>query len=82
MKCPTCNDVNLVISERYGTEINFCPVCRGIWLFRGELDKIIERDSVPQVQQKHEDRKPKKYDGPHGYKKKKCKSFFGELLDF
>jgi len=41
MKCPTCN-VSLVMSERQGIEIDYCPQCRGVWLDRGELDKIIE----------------------------------------
>ena len=43
MKCPVCNGVNLQIAERQGIEIDYCPQCRGIWLDRGELDKIIER---------------------------------------
>lgn len=43
MKCPVCNNVNLVMSERQGVEIDYCPECRGVWLDRGELDKIIER---------------------------------------
>ena len=47
MKCPVCNNVNLVMSERQGIEIDYCPDCRGVWLDRGELDKIIER-SAPQ----------------------------------
>ena len=42
MKCPLCNE-NLVMSERQGIEIDYCPKCRGVWLDRGELDKIIER---------------------------------------
>ena len=44
MKCPTCN-VDLVMSERQGIEIDYCPQCRGVWLDRGELDKIIERSA-------------------------------------
>jgi len=43
MKCPTCTTVDLVMSERQGIEIDYCPTCRGVWLDRGELDKIIER---------------------------------------
>lgn len=43
MKCPVCTTENLVMSERQGIEIDYCPNCRGIWLDRGELDKIIER---------------------------------------
>jgi len=45
MNCPTCN-VTLQISERQGIEIDYCPQCRGIWLDRGELDKIIERAAL------------------------------------
>lgn len=42
MKCPSCN-VDLVMSERQGVEIDYCPQCRGVWLDRGELDKIIDK---------------------------------------
>ena len=42
MKCPTDGSV-LVMSERSGVEIDYCPTCRGVWLDRGELDKILER---------------------------------------
>jgi len=42
MKCPTCA-IDLVMSERSGIEIDYCPTCRGVWLDRGELDKIIAR---------------------------------------
>ena len=45
MKCPVCKDVTLLMSEKHGVEIDYCPNCRGIWLDRGELDKIIERVS-------------------------------------
>jgi Zn-finger nucleic acid-binding protein len=45
MKCPTCSDERLVMTERSGIEIDYCPTCRGVWLDRGELDKIIERSS-------------------------------------
>lgn len=43
MKCPVCKDVTLLMSEKNGVEIDYCPECRGIWLDRGELDKIIDR---------------------------------------
>ena len=46
MKCPVCTSVNLVMSERQGVEIDYCPECRGVWLDRGELDKIIERSTT------------------------------------
>jgi Zn-finger nucleic acid-binding protein len=48
MQCPVCIDEMLRISERQGIEIDYCPRCRGVWLDRGELDKIIERaNDVP-----------------------------------
>jgi len=43
MKCPVCTAPDLVMSERQGIEIDYCPKCRGIWLDRGELDKLIEK---------------------------------------
>ena len=47
MKCPICNSIDLIIAERQGVEIDYCPQCRGIWLDRGEIDKIIERSYAP-----------------------------------
>ena len=46
MRCPVCKDVDLVMSERSRVEIDYCPSCRGVWLDRGELDKIIERSTT------------------------------------
>ena len=51
MKCPVCKDVDLVMSERQGVEIDYCPSCRGVWLDRGELDKIIEKSATYQTNQ-------------------------------
>ena len=45
MDCPVDGDT-LVMSERQGIEIDYCPRCRGVWLDRGELDKVIERSST------------------------------------
>jgi hypothetical protein len=42
VKCPVCPDSVLAISERRGVEIDYCPTCRGVWLDRGELDKLVE----------------------------------------
>ena len=42
MKCPACNE-ELKLAERTGIEIDYCAKCRGVWLDRGELDKLIER---------------------------------------
>jgi uncharacterized protein len=44
MKCPNCNET-LIMADRQGIEIDYCPNCRGVWLDRGELDKIIERSA-------------------------------------
>ena len=45
MNCPVCN-VTLQMTERQGIEIDYCPQCRGVWLDRGELDKLIERSAA------------------------------------
>jgi Zn-finger nucleic acid-binding protein len=45
MDCPVCSNVKLVMSERQGIEIDYCPNCRGVWLDRGELDKIIDKSA-------------------------------------
>jgi hypothetical protein len=45
MKCPACTTADLLMSERQGIEIDYCPQCRGVWLDRGELDKIVERSA-------------------------------------
>nr|CBA26928.1 hypothetical protein Csp_G39090 [Curvibacter putative symbiont of Hydra magnipapillata] len=49
MKCPHCTDSTLVMTERQGVEIDYCPSCRGVWLDRGELDKLLEKASGPAV---------------------------------
>ena len=50
MKCPSCNTA-LTMSERSGIEIDYCPQCRGVWLDKGELDKIIEKSSSAESSQ-------------------------------
>lgn len=74
MQCPI-DKTNLVMSERSGIEIDYCPQCRGIWLDRGELDKIIERSeqaqpASPQPQQPYQGpnypQQSGKHDGQHG----------------
>jgi hypothetical protein len=57
MSCPVCR-VPLSMSDRQGIEIDYCPQCRGVWLDRGELDKIVER-SVPQSGGASQDRAPR-----------------------
>jgi Zn-finger nucleic acid-binding protein len=49
MKCPACKEPDLVMSERQGVEIDYCPTCRGVWLDRGELDKIIDKSMEPTI---------------------------------
>lgn len=46
MKCPVCVTIDLMMTERQTVEIDYCPQCRGVWLDRGELDKIIERSAA------------------------------------
>jgi hypothetical protein len=93
MDCPVCTGVNLVMSERQGIEIDYCPKCRGVWLDRGELDKIIERSAAgttvqapPAAPASHSnERQHHGHAYPqHGdpYRKKKREGFLGELFDF
>ncbi len=91
MKCPNCDSL-LVMSERQGIEIDYCPNCRGVWLDRGELDKIIEKSMGAEKTQQ-----TKPYDNNKGYKKeynddddyqkrnyqqKRKGGFLGNLFDF
>lgn len=87
MKCPTCNET-LLISEKKGIEIDYCPKCRGIWLDRGELEKILERSADHYAKRENYDSDYKKYGyneygGDYGNKNshKKKKSFLSELFD-
>jgi len=89
MNCPTCPDTMLVMADRSGVEIDYCPKCRGVWLDRGELDKIIERSAgaapapvaaAPQPQQQQYPQQ--QYPQQQHYKQKKKSSFLGEIFDF
>ena len=85
MKCPTCTETDLVMTDRQGVEIDYCPKCRGVWLDRGELDKIIERSSQPTPSSRRDDDDwddDDKYKYQYGKKKSKTKSIFGEIFDF
>ena len=76
MKCPVCPATELLMTEREGAEIDYCPACRGVWLDRGELDVIVERSRgrSSDASGLHEER------DTHGSGGKKKSSLFGDLL--
>lgn len=90
MQCPVCQYVDLVIAERQNVEIDYCPRCRGVWLDRGELDKIIERAAAqvaPPARPRDDDdddrdRRYREEQRRDYYPKKKREGFLGELFDF
>lgn len=82
MKCPICVSENLVMTDRQGIEIDYCPQCRGVWLDRGELDKLIERSVPTASQPKNEYQEPARYGGEQGYQKKRKSGLLSELFDF
>ena len=86
MKCPNCNET-LVMAERQGIEIDYCPACRGVWLDKGELDKIIERSGQIQYGDKNQsdyyERRDDDYYKKHPqYHHKKKRGFLGDFFDF
>lgn len=88
MKCPI-DGTELKMTDRSGVEIDYCPSCRGVWLDRGELDKIIERSAAaappppPQARQpEYRDRDNDYGRHPQGRRKKKRDSFLDDLFDF
>ena len=95
MKCPI-DQADLVMTERQGIEIDYCPTCRGVWLDRGELDKIIERGAPAASQIRAEaprrderyDRDERRYDDRRpddrhrGKPYKKRESFLSDIFDF
>ena len=79
MKCPVCKDVTLLMSEKKGVEIDYCPECRGIWLDRGDLEKIIEKeDNYISSKTKEEAVKETKEEKP---RKQKRESFMSEIFE-
>ena len=88
MLCPVCK-VDLLLSEKQGIEIDYCPKCRGIWLDRGELDKIVEKSANLEDNFRLKERNTNtnyrddddKYRS-QGYNKNRKKSFLGDLFDF
>jgi uncharacterized protein len=92
MKCPVC-DVTLQMTDRQGVEIDYCPQCRGVWLDRGELDKIIERSSAatmpssttssnPLRRDQWDDDDRRRYGQGYPNDKRRKKSFLDEIFDF
>lgn len=86
MKCPSC-DETLLMSDKNGVEIDYCPNCRGIWLDRGELEKIMERSATHYSKKENYDSDYKRYGyGDHDSHKrhphKKKESFLSNFFDF
>lgn len=88
MDCPACR-AELQMTERQGVEIDYCPKCRGVWLDRGELDKIIDRaasadsGSMSTRSSSRQRELRNDHDRNHDeYKKKRKKSLLGGLFDF
>ena len=85
MKCPI-DGTPLVMTDRSGVEIDYCPQCRGVWLDRGELDKIIERSTAhaappPPPPPSRSERRDYD-DDDRKYRKKKRGGFLDDLFDF
>ncbi|MBZ4188918.1 zf-TFIIB domain-containing protein [Niabella beijingensis] len=86
MKCPNCGET-LMMTDRSGIEIDYCPKCRGVWLDKGELDKITERslqynensEGPSFNDEKHSNREYEKRDW---HRKKRKGGFLGNLFDF
>lgn len=83
MQCPI-DGSQLVMSDRNGVEIDYCPQCRGVWLDRGELDKIIERSAPPPAPQQAAAPAQREYDRDYDERprKKKRDSFLSDIFDF
>lgn len=88
MKCPSCSEMRLLMSDRHGIEIDYCPHCRGVWLDRDELDKLIDRSAeTPGAGRQRGEHSHKQDAALHGYSKegygqKNKKDLIGELFDF
>jgi Uncharacterized protein conserved in bacteria len=86
MKCPNC-DETLVMADRQGVEIDYCPKCRGVWLDKGELDKIIERSADFESGYRKNESDQQRYYDKDDYKRqqhphKKKRGFLGDFFDF
>jgi uncharacterized protein len=84
MKCPVCKEVDLVMADRQGVEIDYCPACRGVWLDRGELDNIIERSTPAETSGRamyRADSEHEQHDDHERDHRHRRKSWLGELFD-
>jgi Zn-finger nucleic acid-binding protein len=89
LKCPVCPEATLVMSDRQGVEIDYCPQCRGVWLDRGELDKLLERSAVQEQQAAparpaDPRRRPDFVDSDHGHRGSSAyrrKSWLSDIFD-
>ncbi|MHB8951063.1 MAG: TFIIB-type zinc ribbon-containing protein [Rhodoferax sp.] len=92
MKCPNCPDSTLVMTDRQGVEIDYCPACRGIWLDRGELDKLLDRAateaaptamaSAPAARNHRQpDFEDSDYRGGQRYHRERKKSWLSDIFD-
>jgi len=85
MKCPVCENVNLAMMDKQGIEIDYCPQCRGIWLDRGELDKLIEKVDSGFSNSDSEVKQPEQnnYNNQQPQKKKEgLGGILGDFMDF
>lgn len=80
MKCPVCKDVTLLMSEKKGIEIDYCSECRGIWLDRGELEKLIEKENEV-IRHDYNERDYEDTKTTKKHTKRKKESLFGEIFD-
>jgi Zn-finger nucleic acid-binding protein len=81
MKCPI-DDTTLAISDRHGIEIDYCPTCRGVWLDRGELEKVIERETRWVEDTIADQGKNAAKPAEQPKKKKKVTSFLQDIMEF
>ena len=88
MQCPI-DGSTLLLSERQGIEIDYCPQCRGVWLDRGELDKLIDRndddddrDRRRDVDRRGDDDRRDRESAPSQYRPKKKKGFLSDIFEF
>lgn len=88
MNCPVCN-VELKMADRQGVEVNYCPGCRGVWIERGGLDKIIDRSAGLSARSRQTEYPQSEYGGhhhdddddEHGHGSRRRRSFLSNLFD-